>query len=85
MHKQKCAVEDVYATTNILRYLVEEKVGILPNIFEEVIDLPAKMQWKATSDKEVAYLKMNSVYTLLPATSITSGHKIIGSRWDFEI
>ena len=47
--------------------------------------LPAKAQWKAASDSEVASLKRNNVYTLLPGFSVPSGHKIIGSRWGFRI
>ena len=47
--------------------------------------LPAKAQWKAASDKEMASLKMNNVYTLLPATSVLAGHKIIGSRWVHKV
>ena len=48
--------------------------------------LPAKAQWKAASDKEMASLKKNNVYTLLPATSVPAGHKIIGSsRWVYKV
>ena len=47
--------------------------------------LPAKAQWKAASDKEMASLKMNNVYTLLPATSVPAGHKIVGSRWVYKV
>lgn len=47
--------------------------------------LPAKVQWKAVSDKEVASLENNIVYTLLPATSVPSRHKTIASRWVSKI
>ncbi|CAN0562946.1 unnamed protein product, partial [Laminaria digitata] len=47
--------------------------------------LPAKAQLKAASDKEMASLKKNNVYTLLPATSVPAGHKIIGSRWVYKV
>ena len=40
----------------------------------------AKAQWNAASDKEMAILKNNNVYTLLPATSVPAGHKVIDSR-----
>ena len=33
----------------------------------------------------MASLKKNNVYTLLPATSVPIGHKIIGSRWVYRI
>ena len=47
--------------------------------------LPAKTHWKAVSDKEVASLKKNNVYTLVPATVVPIGHKIIGSRWVYKV
>ena len=47
--------------------------------------LPAKAHWKAASDKEVASLKKNNVYTLVPATAVPAGHKIIGSRWMYKV
>ena len=46
--------------------------------------LPAKAQWKAVSDKKVASLNKNNVYTLLPVTSVPAGHKIIGNRWVYK-
>ena len=46
--------------------------------------LPAKAQWKAVSDKEVASLNKNNVYTLLPVTSVPAGHTIIGNRWVYK-
>ena len=47
--------------------------------------LPAKAQWKAASDKEMASLKKNNVYILLPATFVPEGHKIIGRRWVYKV
>ena len=47
--------------------------------------LPTKEQRKAAWDKETASLKKNNVYTLLPATSVPAGHKIIGSRWVYKV
>ena len=47
--------------------------------------LPAKAQWKAASDKEIASLKKYNIYTLLPTTSVPAGHKIIGSRWVYKV
>ena len=47
--------------------------------------LQAKAHWKATSDKEVASLKNNNVYTLVPATAVPAGHKIVGSRWVYKV
>ena len=47
--------------------------------------LPAKAHWKAASDKEVASLKKNNVYTLVPATAVPVGHKIVGSRWVYKV
>ena len=53
---------------------------ITPNTFKEAVTLSAKAQWKAASDKEMASLKNINVYTLLPATSVPAGHKVIDSR-----
>ena len=47
--------------------------------------LPAKAHWKAASDKKVPNLKKNNVYTLVPATAVSTGHRIIGSRWVYKI
>ena len=46
--------------------------------------LPVKAYWKAASDKEVAKIKKNIVYILVPATTLPTGHKIIGSRWVYK-
>ena len=54
---------------------------VIPNAFEEAMTLPAKAHWKAASDKEVASLKKNNVYTLVPAAAVPADHKIVGSRW----
>ena len=47
--------------------------------------LPAKVQWKAASEKEMASLKKYNVYTLLRATSVPAGHKIIGISWVYKV
>ena len=47
--------------------------------------LPAKSQWKSAPDKEMASLKNNDVYTLLSATSVLAGHKILGNRWVYKV
>ena len=57
---------------------------VIPNTFKEVMTLPAKAHWKAASDKEVVSLKKINAYTLVPATAVTAGHKIIGSRWVYK-
>ena len=58
---------------------------VIPNIFKEAMTLPAKAHCKAASDKEVASLKNNNVYTLVLATAVPAGHKIIGSRWVYKV
>ena len=47
--------------------------------------LPDKAHWKAASDKEVASLKNNNVYTLVSAAAVPIGHKIIGSPWAYKV
>ena len=79
------AVEYAYAATNVQNCSAGEKAEIIPNNFKEAMTLPAKAQWKAASDKEVASLKKNNVYTLLPMTAVPTGHKIIGSRWVYKV
>ena len=74
------AVENAYAATIIQSCSAGENAEITPSTSKDAMTLPAKSQWKAASDKEMASPKKNNVYTLLPATSVPAGHKIIGSR-----
>ena len=84
-NKAESVVEYACATTNVQRYLVGEEMEVIPNTFKETMTLPLKAHWKAASDKEVASLKKNNVYTLVPATAVSTGHKIIGSRWVYKV
>ena len=84
-NKAESVVEYVCATTNVQRYSVGEKMEVIPNPFKEAITLPAKEHWKATSDKGVASLKKNNVYTLVPAIAVPIDHKIIGSRSVYKV
>ena len=84
-NKAESVVEYACATTNVQRYSVREKMEVIPNTFKEVMTLPTKAHWKAVSDKEVASLKKNNVYTLVPATTVPAGHKIVGSRWVYKV
>ena len=84
-NKAKLVVEYVCATTNVQRYSVGEKMKVIPNTFKEAMTLPAKAHWKVASDKEVASLKRNNVYTLVPATVVPAGHTIVGSRWVYKV
>ena len=85
MYRAESVVKYAYAATNIQIRSERGKSEIFPNTFKEAMTLPAKAQWKAASDKEVASLKRNNVYTLLPATSVPTGHKVIRSRWVYKI
>ena len=58
---------------------------VIPNIFKEIMTLPAKAHWKVASDKEVASRKKNNVYSLVPATVVPAGHKIVGSHWVYKV
>ena len=78
------AIGYVYAATVTQSCLAGENAEITSNTFKEAMTLPAKVQWIAASDKEVASLKNHNVYTLLPVTSVPTGHKIIGSRWVYK-
>ena len=79
-NKAESVVKYACATTNVQRYSVGEKMEVIPNTFKETMTLPAKAHSKAASDKEVASLKKNNVFTLVPATVVPAGHKIVGSR-----
>ena len=41
--------------------------------------MPAKAYRKAASDKKVARLKKNNVDTLIQATTVSTGHRIIAT------
>ena len=84
-NKAESVVEYACATTNVQRYSLGEKMEVIPNTFKEAMTLLAKAHWKAASDKEVASLKKNNVYTLVPATAVPAGHKIVGSRWVYKV
>ena len=56
------AVEYAHAATTIQSCLAGGNAEITPNTFQEAITLPAKAQWKAASEKEMASLKNNSVH-----------------------
>ena len=84
-NKAESVVEYACATTNVQRYSMGEKMEVIPNTFKEAMTLPAKAHWKAASDKEVASLKKNNEYTLVPATAVPVGHKIVGSRWVYKV
>ena len=84
-NKAESVLEYACAMTNVQRYSVGEKMEVIPKTSKEVMTLPAKAQWKAASDKEVASLKKNNVYTLVPVTAVPADHKIIGSRWVYKV
>ena len=84
-NRAEAVVEYACATNNVQRYPVGEKIEVIPNTFKEAMTLLAKAHWKAASDKEVASLKNKNVYTLVPATAVPAGHKIIGSRWVYKV
>ena len=84
-NKAESVVEYACATTNVQRHSVGEKMEVIPNTFKEAMTLPTKAHWKVASDEEVASLKKNNVYTLVPATAVPAGHKIIGSRWAYKV
>ena len=78
-------MEYACATTNVQRYSVGEKMEVIPNTFKEAMTLLAKAHWKAAYDKEIASLKKNNVHTLVPATAVPAGDKIVGSRWVYRV
>lgn len=79
------AVEYVYAAANVQHCSVGGHTEVIPNTFKEAMTLPAKTQWKAAADKEVASQNRSNVYTLLPMTAVLTGHKIVGSQWVYKV
>ena len=77
-------MEYAYAATKVQSRSVGEELEIIPNTFKQVMTQLVKLEWKAISDKEVASLNKNNVYTLLPAIYVPTGHKIVGSRWVYK-
>ena len=80
IHETESSVEYAYAATYVQSRSMGKKSEIIQNTFKQAITLSTKLEWKAASDMEVASLKRTNVYTILPATYVPTGHKIIGSR-----
>ena len=53
--------------------------------FKEAMGLPQTARWKTTLDKEIASLEKRGVFDLVPITSVSAGHKVVGNRWIFKI
>ena len=47
--------------------------------------LPQAVRWKTASDKEIASLEKHGVFYLVPITSVSARHKVIGTRWVLKI
>ena len=45
------------------------------------MSLSQAARWKAVVDKEITSLKKHGVYELVPASSASTGQKVVGSRW----
>ena len=63
MNNVESVVEHACATTNVQRYSVGEKMGVIIITLKEAMTLPAKEHRKVASDKEVASLKKIYIYT----------------------
>lgn len=70
-------VEYAHTTTKLPGCSVGEKAGRIPNTLNEAIGLPEKERGKVASKKEIDSLRKNNV----PATSVPTRNKLIGSRW----
>ena len=56
MYGADSAVEYAYAATTIQKCSAGDDAEITPHTFKEAMTLPAKAQWKATSDKKMESL-----------------------------
>ena len=45
------------------------------------MSLPQAVRWTAAAVKEIASLKKHGVYELVPASFVSAGQKVVGSRW----
>lgn len=74
--------ENTYAATNVqLRRLKREKVLLISKTFRDDMALPEAVRWKVASGKEKESLQAQTVYDLVPITSIPPGQKGISSSW----
>ena len=84
-------VEYAYAATNVQSRSVR-KSEIIPNIFKQAMALPAKLEWKAVSEKEVESLKRITSTRfcqrpMFPPDTRSSTHardESLCSGWDLE-
>lgn len=63
----------------------EDKMVLMPNIFQQAMRLLEAQQWKASSGKETKSLRTNNVCILVPITAIPARMKTIGSGWDYRV
>ena len=71
-------------TTQLKSRSVGENMTLIPHSFKESMTLPEEEKWKVVADKGMAILKDLGVYTLVPASSIPPGSKLIGTKLVFK-
>ncbi len=86
-HMMHCPsfVEYAYITETSAQANPDPASISLPNTFKEAKASSHSAQWIAAMNKELASLKANNVYDLIPRTSVPAGYKVIGSRWVFKV
>ena len=86
-HMMHCPsfVEYAYITETSAQANPDPASISLPNTFKEAKASSHSAQWTAAMNKELASLKENDVYDLIPRTFVSAGCKVIGSRWVFKV
>eukprot|EP00903_Cladosiphon_okamuranus_P017944 g16511.t1 len=86
-HMMHCPsfVEYAYITETSAQANPDPASISLPNTFKEAKASSHSAQWTAAMNKELASLKANNVYDLIPRTAVPAGYKVIGSRWVFKV
>ena len=74
-------VEYAYVTETSAQSNPDPASIALPNTFKEATASPHRAQWQKAMDNELASLKENNVYDLIPRSAVPAGSKVIGSRW----
>ena len=78
-------VEYAYITETSTQSNPDPASITLPNTFKEAKASSHSSQWTTAMNKELAILKENNVYDLIPRTAVPAGCKVIGSRWVFKV
>ena len=78
-------VEYAYVTETTAQSNPDPASITLPNTFKEAKASAYSPQWTKAMERELASLKENNVYDLIPRQAVPAGCKVIGSRWVYKV